>query len=194
MDVGIQTLFASAGWDGITDAQVYDGGHGAGAAGRGARFRRRVGRRAPLLRLLVLPRQHAVAGLHRRADRADRRRHGGDHPAVERAAAGGREGRPARSDRRRPAAARVRPRAVAARVLALPRHRDGRVARSLRRVVADGAAGARDRLHRGRRAALPATAHRRSAPHRSARSATARTRSPRRTTRSRPQPGCGRRW
>ena len=24
MDVGIQTLFASHGWDGITDAQVYD--------------------------------------------------------------------------------------------------------------------------------------------------------------------------
>ena len=67
MDVGIQTIFASHGWRRHHRCPGVRRGHAARAARRRPRLRRRVGRRAPLLRLLVLPGQRRVAVVHRRA-------------------------------------------------------------------------------------------------------------------------------
>src|SRR5712691_11691238 len=93
MDVGIQMVLATYGWQGMSDDQAWDE---AGAAGRRARLRCALGRRASLQRLLVLPRQSAADGLSGRALSQYRPRHRSGDPAVERAVARRREGDRAR--------------------------------------------------------------------------------------------------
>ncbi len=124
------------------------GGDPPGSAGGRTWVRRHLVGRTSLLRLFVLPRQHAVAVVSGAALHACGPRHGGDHPAVERSTARGGEGVGARSAEQwaRQAGARARP--GTARVRRVPRHH-GRLARTLRRGVGDDPAGFAHRLHRG---------------------------------------------
>ena len=178
MDVGIQTLFASDGWDGITDGQVYDEDLRLALLADELGFDVAWAAEHHFFGYSFCPDNTELLAYLAGAHHARRRRHrGGDH-AVERPAAGGRAGRPARPRRRGPAALRHGPGPVPARV------------RHFRAVEMDESRGRFDEgtamvlealrtgLHRGRRALLPPAPHRDPAPARALASRTASTRWP----------------
>ena len=104
MDVGIQMIFSTLWLARHERPRGLAGGDPSGAAGRRTRLRRHLVGRASLLRLFVLPGQHAALVVSGAAVHARRPGHGGDHPAVERPAARGGEGVGARSAEQRPGA------------------------------------------------------------------------------------------
>ena len=147
--------------------------------GRGGRLRLGVGLRAPLL---GLPADLAADRWSCRGSRRRRTRvklgHVRDRPAVARPGAGGRELRRARPPLRRAGDPRPRPGPRAEVEFVGFRRADGRVAPAVHRVQRGDPRGARDRVHRVRRRALPAAPRRDPAATRSPASRAGRSRRP----------------
>ena len=83
MDVGIQMIFSTYGWPGMSDREAWQEEIRLARLADEIGFRRHLVGRAPLLRLFVLPGQHAAPVVSRATLHARGPRHRGDHPAVE---------------------------------------------------------------------------------------------------------------
>ena len=140
MHVGMATIFQNPGMA-SSDREVYARRLPAGRAGRAARLRVDLERRAPLHELHDVPGRAAVPHLHGRTHRARRARLDGGRAALARPDARGGADLDARPPLRRAADPRARPRRRQGRVRRLPPV-DGRVAPALRRVRRDDAARA----------------------------------------------------
>ncbi len=159
MDVGFQMAFTSYGWTNISDTQVWDEEIALARLAADSRLRRPVVGRAPLQRLLLLPRQPATDVLPGRSLPQHRPRHRRRHPALARPAASRRARHRGRSPQQGPPPPRHGPRPRSAGVPRLPRHH-GRIPRTLRRSRRDDRQRPAHRLHRGRRQVLQTTPHR----------------------------------